>query len=64
MKVSELIKELEQMPQHLEVYAEGEPADKVILEIQPMGGAIVRIFKTWNREIVNGWRESDGQTND
>ena len=53
MTVMELIKKLESMPQDVHVYAEGEPADKVIFEKSPDGnGGIVRIFKAWDVEFV------------
>ena len=53
MLVRELIEQLKQMPQDVHVYAEGEPADKVIFEKSPDGnGGIVRIFKAWDIEFV------------
>lgn len=53
MTVAELIRELKSMPQNVNVYAEGEPADKVIFEKSPDGnGGIVRIFKAWDVEFV------------
>lgn len=53
MTVVELIEQLKQMPQDVHVYAEGEPADKVIFEKSPDGnGGIVRIFKAWDIEFV------------
>jgi hypothetical protein len=53
MTVRELIKKLESMPQDVHVYAEGEPADKVIFEKSPDGtDGIVRIFKAWDVEFV------------
>ena len=53
MTVAELIERLKQMPQDVHVYAEGEPADKVIFEKNPDGnGGIVRIFKAWGIEFV------------
>lgn len=49
MTVAELIKQLKHMPQDVHVYAEGEPADKVIFEKSLDGnGGIVRIFKAWD----------------
>ena len=51
MTVKELIEKLQTMPQDVPVYAEGEPADKVILE-GCKGNEIVRIFKAWNVEFV------------
>ena len=53
MTISELIKELQTMPQDALVYAEGELADKVILE-KCDGNAYVRIFKAWDVEFVLG----------
>ncbi len=50
MTVAELIECLSEMPQDAYVYAEGELADKVILE----GDTIVRIFKGWDVEFVSG----------
>ncbi|MBR6821959.1 MAG: hypothetical protein IKI46_01945 [Lachnospiraceae bacterium] len=53
MTVKELIGQLKQMPQDVHIYAEGEPADKVIFEKSPDGnGGIVRIFKAWDIEFV------------
>lgn len=53
MTVAELIEQLKKMPQNVHVYAEGEPADKVIFEKSLDGnGGIVRIFKAWDVEIV------------
>lgn len=53
MTVAELIEQLKKMPQNVHVYAEGEPADKVIFEKSPdSNGGIVRIFKTWDVEFV------------
>ena len=51
MTVSELIDQLKEMPHDVHVYAEGEPADKVILE-ECQGSRIVRIFKAWDVEYV------------
>ena len=46
MTVKELIAKLNEMPMDAEVYAEGEPADKVIYEPYPFNeGGLVRIFK-------------------
>lgn len=53
MTVKELIDQLKQLPQDVHVYAEGEPADKVIFEKSPdENGGIVRIFKAWDVEFV------------
>jgi hypothetical protein len=49
MTVAELIEQLKQMPQDVHVYAEGEPADKVIFDKSlDENGGIVRIFKAWD----------------
>ena len=53
MTVLELIKELEKVPQNLTVYAEGEPANKVLVETYKGEPQIVRIFKTWDVEFIN-----------
>lgn len=52
MTVAELIRELESMPQNVPVYAEGELADKVIME-NCQGDICVRIFKAWDVEFVD-----------
>lgn len=53
MLVKELMEKLKQMPQDVHVYAEGQPADKVIFEKSPDGnGGIVRIFKAWDIDFV------------
>ena len=65
MKVSELIKGLEQMPQDLDVYAEGELADKVIFEKSPDGnGGIVRIFKAWDVEFTGRFEPQESEAED
>lgn len=51
MTVGELIGKLESMPQNVPVYAEGELADKVIME-NCQGDICVRIFKAWDVEFV------------
>ena len=51
MTVEELIKELESMPQNVPVYAEGELADKVVME-NCKGNIYVRIFKAWDIDFV------------
>ena len=56
MKVSELISELQTMPQDAEVFAEGEQADAVILE-KCQDNEYVRIFKRWNVDFVIGGAE-------
>ena len=53
MTVAELIKELEKVPQNLTVYAEGERANKVLVETYKGEPQIVRIFKTWDVEFVD-----------
>lgn len=53
MTVAELIKELEKVPQNLTVYAEGERANKVLVETYKGEPQIVRIFKTWGVEFVD-----------
>lgn len=52
MTVEELIKELESMPQNVPVYAEGELADKVVME-NCQGNIYVRIFKAWDIEFAD-----------
>jgi hypothetical protein len=65
MTVAEVIEQLKQMPQDVHVYAEGEPADKVVFEKSPDGnGGIVRIFKAWDVKFVGRGiksQESDGK---
>lgn len=51
MIVAELIKELENMPQNVPVYAEGELANKVIME-NCQGNVYARIFKAWDVDFV------------
>ena len=53
MIVKELIEELKKCDENLEVYAEGEPADKVLVESYRGEPQIVRIFKTWGVEFVD-----------
>lgn len=53
MTVSELISELQTMPQDATVFAEGEQADAVILE-KCQGNEYVRIFRRWNVDFVIG----------
>ena len=52
MIVKELINELKKCDENLEVYAEGEPANKVLVEMYKGEPQIVRIFKTWNVDFV------------
>ena len=54
MTVAELIEQLKDMPQDLTVYAEGECADKVIVEEFEGVPQIVRIFKAWDIDFVLG----------
>lgn len=63
MTVVELIEKLKEMPRDAEIYAEGEKADKVVLEGYDSNGnhregwaKIVRIIKAWDVEFV-GRRE-------
>lgn len=51
MTVAELIKQLNEMPQDAKILAEGEDADKVVLE-DCFGNKYVRIFKSWDVEFV------------
>jgi hypothetical protein len=51
MTVGELIKELETLPQDLQVMAAGECAEKVIVE-ECDGHKYVRIFEPWDAEFV------------
>lgn len=53
MTVKELIEELRKCDENLEVYAEGEPANKVLVETYKGEPQIVRIFKTWDVDFVN-----------
>jgi len=59
MTVAELIEKLKEMPQDAEIYAEGERADKVVLEGYDSNGnhregwaKIVRIIKAWDINFV------------
>lgn len=52
MTVAELIKKLESMPQNVSVFAEGELANKVIME-NCKGNIYVRIFKAWDVPDIN-----------
>ena len=49
MTIAELIEKLQEMPQDAHVFAEGEPADRVIHEGV---GNVVRIFKAWDVEFT------------
>lgn len=52
MIVKELIEELKKCDENLEVYAEGEPCNKVLVEYYKGKPQIVRIFKTWNIDFI------------
>lgn len=56
MTVGELKEKLNDIPDDLVVYAEGERADKVIVE-ECDGYRYVRVFKTWGVEFVKGGAE-------
>lgn len=62
MTVEELIRKLESMPQNATIYAEGELADKVIME-NCQGDICVRIFKAWDIEFtgrhISGKEQND-----
>lgn len=62
MTVEELIRKLESMPQNAPVYAEGELAEKVIME-NCQGDICVRIFKEWDIEFtgrhISGKEQND-----
>lgn len=60
MTVKELMEKLKDMPQDADVYAEGEPADKVLDEKCPDDHHIVRIFKAWDINFICGNREVEG----
>ena len=62
MTVAELIKELEKVPQNLTIYAEGECANKVLVETYKGKPQIVRIFKTWDIEFVDSPLSDTGGT--
>ena len=56
MTVEQLIYILQTLPkgcEKLHVYAEGEPANKVIVEDYKGVPQIVRIFKAWDIEFVD-----------
>lgn len=67
MTVKELIEELKKCDENLEVYAEGEPANKVLVEMYKGEPQIVRIFKTWNIDFVESplvdMMEADNEVN-
>lgn len=63
MTVGELKEKLKDIPDDLDVYAEGEEADRVIVE-ECCGHNYVRIFKSWNMNLVlgsAGIRNDDGK---
>jgi len=53
MTVGELKEKLKDIPDNLLVYAEGEEADRVLVE-ECHGNMYVRIFKSWNMDLVLG----------
>ena len=53
MTVGELKEKLKNIPDDLLVYAEGEEADRVLVE-EPQGNRYVRIFKSWDVDFVLG----------
>ena len=56
MTVTELIEELKSVPQDAIVFAEGEPADKVVYE---KIGNVARIIKTWDINFVTRYAERE-----
>lgn len=58
MTVAELIEKLKEMPQDAHVLAEGEDADKVVLE-QCDGNRYVRIFKAWDVEFTGLYADDE-----
>lgn len=56
MTVGELKEKLKDIPDDLTVFAEGEEADKVIIE-DCKGDKCVRIFKAWDIEFITGVHE-------
>ena len=61
MTVGELKEALKDIPDDLHVIAEGEDADKVIVE-ECMGNKYVRIFHTWSEPIDWGLTFDGGHT--
>lgn len=53
MNVSELINELQKLPQDLSVMVAGETAQKVIIE-ECQGNKYVRIFEPFDTEFIQG----------
>lgn len=64
MTVKELIEKLQEFPEHLHVYAEGNPADLAIMEYYKGVPQLVRIFKRWDVEFIDSpisrLEENDG----
>lgn len=56
MTVAELIEQLKTMPQDAKILAEGEDADKVVLE-DCQGNMYVRIFRAWDASFVGRFEE-------
>lgn len=54
MTVGELKEFLKDIPDNLTVMAEGQEANKVIVE-ECCGNQYVRIFKTWDVDFVGRW---------
>ena len=63
MLVKELIEQLKQMPQNVPVYAEGELANKVIME-NCQGNIYVRIFKAWDVEFTGRFEPKESEDNE
>jgi hypothetical protein len=61
MTVGELKEKLKDIPDHLNVLAEGKEADKVIVE-ECQGNKYVRIFKAWDVEFVGRGIETKAET--
>ena len=53
MTVGELKEKLKDIPDDLLVFAEGEEADKVVVETCE-NNSYVRIFKAWDMELILG----------
>ena len=53
MTVGELKEKLKDIPDDLLVFAEGEEPDSVLVE-ECQGNRYVRIFKSWDMELVLG----------
>jgi hypothetical protein len=61
MTVGELREKLKDIPDNLNVLAEGKEADKVIVE-ECQGNKYVRIFKAWDVEFVGRGIETKAET--